>query len=121
MHGYQHSVRRLWSESCISLAVPSSCSKLPDVSHAKVSTHNTEVGTKVKFTCDPGYNIIGNASVKCMATGKWSSSTPLCIRKHDLYSPHFTQMQSRPKPLSNKQLGKAFLLNYQLFKTSSSL
>ena len=66
--------------SCSYAAVPPHCFKLPDVAHAQVSTHNTDVGTEVTFTCDTGFTIFGSSVVTCMANGRWSSPTPFCFR-----------------------------------------
>ncbi|XP_078662291.1 sushi, von Willebrand factor type A, EGF and pentraxin domain-containing protein 1-like [Branchiostoma floridae x Branchiostoma belcheri] len=31
-----------------------------------------------RFTCNPGYGLVGEASVTCQADGTWSSSAPVC-------------------------------------------
>ena len=33
------------------------------------------------FTCDPGYELVGEQSIKCQGDGTWSSSIPVCRRE----------------------------------------
>ncbi|XP_035690033.1 CUB and sushi domain-containing protein 3-like [Branchiostoma floridae] len=30
------------------------------------------------FTCDPGYNLVGNSAVRCLETGNWDAAFPTC-------------------------------------------
>ncbi|XP_019630213.1 PREDICTED: P-selectin-like [Branchiostoma belcheri] len=35
----------------------------------------------VTFTCNPGYSLVGTASLTCLLNGTWSASPPTCNRK----------------------------------------
>ena len=35
-------------------------------------------GDSVSFQCNQGFQMIGSASITCMATGKWSGNAPTC-------------------------------------------
>ncbi|XP_078664120.1 complement receptor type 1-like [Branchiostoma floridae x Branchiostoma belcheri] len=43
----------------------------------------------VQFICDPGFNLVGEASITCQADTRWSGSVPTCTRKQcpDLVAP----------------------------------
>ena len=38
-------------------------------------------GSKVQFSCFPGYQIVGATETECLSTGKWSEEQPECKRK----------------------------------------
>uniref|UniRef100_A0A8U8BH61 Uncharacterized protein n=1 Tax=Geospiza parvula TaxID=87175 RepID=A0A8U8BH61_GEOPR len=36
------------------------------------------MGMSVRYSCDPGYYLVGNAAVSCRASGNWSQPRPRC-------------------------------------------
>ncbi|XP_006039104.1 complement receptor type 1, partial [Alligator sinensis] len=67
--------------SCIR-ALP--CPPPPPVTNARHSAQLLEAfpsGTSVRYSCEPGYALIGKASIHCTASGTWSLPYPACSRK----------------------------------------
>ncbi|XP_061486595.1 complement receptor type 1 [Rhineura floridana] len=57
------------------------CPSPPKVQHGKYSTLGTAQyisGKSVKYSCDPGYVLIGEAIIYCTASGVWSLPVPCC-------------------------------------------
>ncbi|XP_065189559.1 P-selectin-like [Sycon ciliatum] len=57
------------------------CPNVNAPANGAVSTGDTEVFTVRRFTCDTGFNLVGNPATVCMVTGTWSDGTPHCIEK----------------------------------------
>lgn len=36
------------------------------------------MGMSVRYSCNPGYYLVGNAAVSCRASGNWSQPRPRC-------------------------------------------
>uniref|UniRef100_A0A674GI92 Sushi domain-containing protein n=1 Tax=Taeniopygia guttata TaxID=59729 RepID=A0A674GI92_TAEGU len=57
------------------------CPMPPEVANGK---HNGQdkafftAGMAVRYSCDPGYYLVGNAAVSCRASGNWSQPRPRC-------------------------------------------
>ena len=62
----------------LSLAVD--CSALSDPANGQVSTTGTTFGQTATYSCDTGYNLVGDSTRTCQATGEWSGSAPTCQR-----------------------------------------
>ena len=45
------------------------------------SLSSTTYNSVVTYTCDVGYTLQGSNSKKCLYTGQWKGSVPLCIGK----------------------------------------
>uniref|UniRef100_A0A224YCD9 CUB and sushi multiple domains protein n=1 Tax=Rhipicephalus zambeziensis TaxID=60191 RepID=A0A224YCD9_9ACAR len=45
------------------------------------------VGSRIKFTCNPGYDIWGNDTIRCEQNRQWSAPIPLCLGKFYYDSP----------------------------------
>ena len=57
--------------------------------HGNRDTERFEYGAVVKFTCDPGYTIVGSDTISCDQNedrGIWSGQKPTCERKFKVYS-----------------------------------
>ena len=71
MHNYDHSF----------LLTAVNCDVLTDPANGQVS-HNT--GTTLHqtatYSCNTGYDLVGDRTRTCQATGQWSGSTPTCHR-----------------------------------------
>ncbi|XP_023801732.1 complement receptor type 2-like, partial [Cyanistes caeruleus] len=57
------------------------CPMPPEVANGK---HNAQdkafftAGMSVRYSCHPGYYLVGNAAVSCRASGNWSQPSPRC-------------------------------------------
>ena len=49
-----------------------SCGQLPTPSNGRKNTFAFTPGTMVKFECDPGYILVGEARRWCYASGDWN-------------------------------------------------
>uniref|UniRef100_A0A8C6X9K8 Sushi domain-containing protein n=1 Tax=Naja naja TaxID=35670 RepID=A0A8C6X9K8_NAJNA len=57
------------------------CQPPPDIQNGTRSNQETAVfpsGMLVKYTCNPGYALIGEATIQCIDNGMWSSPAPNC-------------------------------------------
>ena len=75
-------------DSFYSLVV--SCEVLIDPANGQVShTAGTTFGQTVTYSCDTGYNLVGDSTRTCQADGIWSGSAPICERmlllEHEYY------------------------------------
>uniref|UniRef100_A0A2K6EQD9 Sushi, von Willebrand factor type A, EGF and pentraxin domain-containing protein 1 n=1 Tax=Propithecus coquereli TaxID=379532 RepID=A0A2K6EQD9_PROCO len=63
---------RHWhSESPLS-CMPLNCGKPPPIQNGFMKGENFEVGSKVQFFCNEGYELIGDSSWTCQKSGKWN-------------------------------------------------
>ena len=51
------------------------CGSLTDPGNGNVTL---TVGTTATYSCNTGYNLVGDSTRTCQATGKWSGSAPTC-------------------------------------------
>ena len=62
-----------------------SCGTPRSLSNGQRSYSSTIVGSRVTYTCDPGYlRTAGSSSRTCKSDGQWSGSHPICTRKSTL-------------------------------------
>ncbi|KAG2466627.1 SVEP1 protein, partial [Polypterus senegalus] len=62
--------------SCILLT----CETPPPIKHGHYEGSTFEVGSKVEYVCDEGYELLGDAVWTCLKYGKWSkTNVPLCV------------------------------------------
>ena len=55
------------------------CGTLTDPVNGQVNhTAGTTVGQTATYSCNTGYNLVGNSTRPCQATGNWSESAPTC-------------------------------------------
>ena len=55
------------------------CGNLPDPANGRVShTPGTTFGETATYSCNLGYNLVGDRTRTCQATGVWSESAPTC-------------------------------------------
>uniref|UniRef100_A0A3Q3FWB9 E-selectin n=1 Tax=Labrus bergylta TaxID=56723 RepID=A0A3Q3FWB9_9LABR len=52
-------------------------------------------GSKCNFTCQEGYNLTGDNTLTCLASGQWSNPTPTCqvVQCNSLKAPPYASMQ----------------------------
>ena len=65
------------------------CPTLADPVNGSVSLEGTGVGDMASYSCNTGYELIGDDTRTCQADGSWSGSPPTCqligiIRNHSL-------------------------------------
>ena len=55
------------------------CRNLTDPANGNV-THSsgTTFQQRATYSCNTGYNLVGDSTRTCQATGEWSGSTPTC-------------------------------------------
>ena len=55
------------------------CGNLTDPSNGQVNlTAGTTFGENATYSCNTGYNLVGDSTRTCQATGNWSGSEPTC-------------------------------------------
>ena len=56
------------------------CGSLPDPANGQVDhTAGTSLGQTAIYNCNTGYNLVGDSTRTCQATGNWSGSAPTCL------------------------------------------
>ena len=57
------------------------CGSLTNPTNGVVShTAGTTFGQTATYSCDTGYNLVGDNTRMCQASGNWSGSAPTCQR-----------------------------------------
>ena len=55
------------------------CGSLPDPANGSVNhTAGTTVGRNATYSCNTGYNLVGDSTRTCQAEGNWSGSASTC-------------------------------------------
>ena len=55
------------------------CGNLTDPANARVTLNGTTTfGQTATYSCNTGYNLVGDSTRTCQATGEWSRSSPTC-------------------------------------------
>ena len=72
----------------IPLILTVDCGSLTDPANGQV-THvtGTDLGQTATYSCNTGYNLVGDSTRTCQATGNWSGSAPTCegMLLHSVY------------------------------------
>ncbi|KFP43261.1 Complement receptor type 1, partial [Chlamydotis macqueenii] len=69
------------------------CSKPADIAHGSLSGPVKALatpGTSVSYICEPGFSLIGTASIYCTQSGAWSHPPPICQAVKCLHPPNIT-------------------------------
>ena len=66
--------------ACVSLfLIAVDCDTLADPINGQVThTAGTTLRQTATYSCNTGYNLVGNSTRTCQATGVWSGSEPTC-------------------------------------------
>ncbi|NWZ72713.1 CR2 protein, partial [Acrocephalus arundinaceus] len=64
-------------------------------------------GMSVRYTCNPGYYLVGNAAVSCRASGKWSQPRPRCEAVKCSQPPNITHGRLQGNASATFPLGAA--------------
>uniref|UniRef100_H0YSS6 Sushi, von Willebrand factor type A, EGF and pentraxin domain-containing protein 1 n=1 Tax=Taeniopygia guttata TaxID=59729 RepID=H0YSS6_TAEGU len=71
---------RQWYSELPPYCAPLSCGKPPSIQHGYSKGETFDMGSKVEFFCDEGYELIGDVSWTCQKSGKWSKKqSPKCV------------------------------------------
>ncbi|XP_027142800.1 sushi, von Willebrand factor type A, EGF and pentraxin domain-containing protein 1 isoform X2 [Larimichthys crocea] len=70
---------RQWSNSEPITCVLLTCDPPPDILHGHYKGSDFQVGRKVQYVCDEGYELAGDATWTCLKFGKWDKrNSPRC-------------------------------------------
>eukprot|EP00117_Sycon_ciliatum_P031628 scpid5507/ scgid24698/ Sushi, von Willebrand factor type A, EGF and pentraxin domain-containing protein 1; CCP module-containing protein 22; Polydom; Selectin-like osteoblast-derived protein; Serologically defined breast cancer antigen NY-BR-38 len=78
---------------------PAICGALPSLSNGTIAGTQYTFGETLVFTCDSGFQLLGENSTVCQADGAWSSSVPTC---------EAVDCQDPGTPLNGTRLGDMF-------------
>ena len=54
------------------------CGSLMDPVNGAVSLTNTTYNSTATYSCNDGFNLVGDTTRTCLASGNWSDSAPTC-------------------------------------------
>ena len=54
------------------------CESVTPPQHGNVTVNGTLYGDSIQFVCNAGYDLHGNKTADCLATGNWSTEVPTC-------------------------------------------
>ena len=57
------------------------CGSVTSPQHGYMIGNGTLYGDSIQFVCDAGYDLHGNKTAECLASGNWSTEVPTCQRK----------------------------------------
>ena len=59
------------------------CGDFPPLLNGIVHAINTTYQSRVNFTCEIRYNLVGTSFAVCLANGTWSDKMPQCLSKDE--------------------------------------
>ena len=66
-------------DNLLPLILTVDCGNLTDPANGRVDyTAGTTNGQIATYSCNTGYNLVGDSTRTCQATGNWSGSAPTC-------------------------------------------
>ncbi|XP_068090442.1 sushi, von Willebrand factor type A, EGF and pentraxin domain-containing protein 1 isoform X2 [Hyperolius riggenbachi] len=69
-----------WYSESVPTCVLLSCEKPPPLMHGDVKGATIDVGSKIEFVCDEGYELTGDTSWTCQKNAKWDKKQiPTCV------------------------------------------
>ena len=77
----QLKVLLLYTSICVSFNVAVDCGTLPDPDNGRVTVFETTLGSPAVYSCNPGFQLVGEARRICTDSGKWSDKEPACSRE----------------------------------------
>lgn len=66
---------------CACKDFPQECPSLPKIPnghHTGESVGSFAPGLSVTYSCEPGYLLVGEKTIRCLSSGKWSAALPGC-------------------------------------------
>ncbi|MEJ1282873.1 sushi von Willebrand factor type A EGF and pentraxin domain containing 1 [Cricetulus griseus] len=71
---------RHWHSEAPLSCTPLNCGKPPPIQNGFLKGESFDVGSKVQFFCNEGYELVGDNSWTCQKSGKWSKKpSPKCV------------------------------------------
>ena len=61
------------------------CGRIGGPENGEITLSGTTFGSEAAYECDIGFELVGEATRTCEATGEWSGEEPVCERKTVLY------------------------------------
>ena len=61
------------------------CPTLSAPGHGSIDSSSTSYGSTVRYSCEKGYMIYGEAERTCSYNGKWTGAEPTCKREYIHY------------------------------------
>ena len=58
------------------------CPNLPNPQNGQVSQQGNKPGNRASYTCNSGYELIGQSTRTCQSNGEWSGVAPTCESMH---------------------------------------
>ena len=58
------------------------CPSLNDPANGNVNVSGDSFGQTAEYTCNNGFNLIGDSILTCGPDGQWSGNPPVCEGKH---------------------------------------
>ena len=62
------------------LIITVQCSTLSDPSNGRVSQQGNNPGDRASYTCNSGYELVGQSTRTCQNNGRWSGDAPTCTQ-----------------------------------------
>lgn len=66
------------------------CPDLEDPDNGAVDVFSTVLGSPATYSCNLGFNLVGDKIRTCIETGDWSGEEPVCKRKSDILHPYIS-------------------------------
>ena len=57
------------------------CSTLSNPSNGRVNQQGDRPGDRARYTCNSGYELVGQSIRTCQNNGEWSGDAPICQSK----------------------------------------
>ena len=54
------------------------CGDAPGISNGEVTFSSTSFGSTATYSCDAGYELVGEATTTCESSGQWIGTVPVC-------------------------------------------
>ena len=58
--------------------VGNGCEYLQDPDYGQVTLTGTHTDARASYICDDGYELVGDDVRKCLHSGEWSGTEPIC-------------------------------------------
>ena len=58
------------------------CGGLPPLPNGLMVINDTTFNSTASYSCDTGYELVGNTTRICQANGNWSGDQPSCLGKY---------------------------------------
>lgn len=66
---------------CLCKDFPLECPSLPTIAHGRHTGEDVASfapGFSVTYSCEPGYLLLGEKTIRCLSSGNWNAVSPTC-------------------------------------------